>query len=123
MPNVSRRLAAVLATAVAASAMTLLAATGSTSRSAQNRTAYARVLAAPTAANRTNWVLSHSGASAGRPVASRHTPRRSSIAGRNDVDARVRVIQPVDGQLVDAQAGTLGADQQLGVEEPVAVHD
>src|SRR5205809_168758 len=80
MPNVSRRLAAVLATAVAASAMTLLAAAGSTSRSAQNRTAYARVLAAPTAANRTSWVLSRSGASVGRPVASRHKPRRSSIA-------------------------------------------
>ncbi len=46
-----------------------------------------------------------------------------SAAVRDDVDAAVRVVDPVDRHLVDAQAGPLGQHQQLGVEEPAAVLD
>jgi hypothetical protein len=40
---------------------------------------------------------------------------------RDDVDARVRVVDPVDGNLVDAQPGALGEHEQFGVEEPAGV--
>jgi len=43
--------------------------------------------------------------------------------GRQQVDSRVRVVNPVDWHLVDAQAGPLGQHQQLGVEEPAVVAD
>ena len=36
---------------------------------------------------------------------------------------RVGVVDPVDRDLVDAQAAALGEDQQLGVEEPGLVLD
>ena len=40
-----------------------------------------------------------------------------------DVDAAVRVVDPVDRHLVDAQAVVLGQQEQLGVEEPPVVLD
>ena len=43
--------------------------------------------------------------------------------GRDDVDAAVGVVDPVDRHLVDAQAGPLGQHEQLGVEEPAGVLD
>ena len=43
--------------------------------------------------------------------------------GPQDVDPAVGVVHPVDRDLVDAQAGTFGQDQQLGVEEPCRVLD
>src|SRR5439155_9640777 len=43
--------------------------------------------------------------------------------GVDDVYARVRVVDPVDRYLVDAQACTFGDHQQLGVEEPAGVGD
>ena len=42
---------------------------------------------------------------------------------RPDVDARVGVVDPVDGHLVDAHAGAFGEEQQLRVEEPSGVLD
>ena len=45
------------------------------------------------------------------------------MAVRDDVDAGVRVVDPVDRHLVDAQAVVLGQHQQLGVEEPALVLD
>ena len=42
---------------------------------------------------------------------------------RDDVDARVGVVDPVDRHLVDAHPAALRRDQQLGVEEPrLVVH-
>src|SRR5205814_8579272 len=35
-----------------------------------------------------------------------------------DIDARIRVVGPVDRDLVDAHAGALREDQKLGIEEP-----
>ena len=43
--------------------------------------------------------------------------------GAHDVDARVGVVDPVDRDLVDAQAAALGEHEQLGVEEPAVVAD
>jgi len=40
-----------------------------------------------------------------------------------DVDARIRVVHPVDGDFVDPQPVALRHEQQLGVEEPVVVLD
>ena len=41
--------------------------------------------------------------------------------GRDDVDARVRIVDPVDRHLVDAHPAPLRQDQQFGVEEPALV--
>ena len=41
--------------------------------------------------------------------------------GPHDVHARVGVVDPVHGDLVDAQAAPLGEHEQLGVEEPAVV--
>ena len=57
----------------------------------------------------------------GPPASSRATPRRSVERGRDDVDARVRIVDPVDGHLVDPQPAPLGEHEQLGVEEPAVV--
>jgi len=57
----------------------------------------------------------------GAPAQRRATPRRSALAVRTIVDARVRIVHPVDRNLVDAQAAPLSADEQLGVEEPFVV--
>ena len=38
--------------------------------------------------------------------------------GRHDVDAAVRIVDPVDRHLGDAQPAALGQHQQFGVEEP-----
>ena len=43
--------------------------------------------------------------------------------GADDVDARVRVVDPVDRHLVDPQPAPLGEHEQLGVEEPALVAD
>src|SRR5580700_1407377 len=44
--------------------------------------------------------------------------------GSRYVDTRVRVLDPLHGNLLDAHAGTLRDDKQLGVEEPSLVaHD
>ena len=43
--------------------------------------------------------------------------------GGDDVDPGVRVVDPVDGHLGDAEPVALGEDEQLGVEEPVVVLD
>jgi hypothetical protein len=47
------------------------------------------------------------------------------VGGRrcDDVHPAVGIVDPVDGDLVDAQAAALGEDQQLGVEEPAGVGD
>ena len=109
MPNVKRRLAAVLATAVSVSA-TALAAASRAGRPARRTAARRR----------------------GRrdPIRKRHTrsatgvpPRAGRRARCEDVHARVRVVDPVDRDLVDAHAAALGDDQQLGVEEPAVVAD
>ena len=42
---------------------------------------------------------------------------------RHDVDPRVGIVDPVDGYLVDAHAGPLGQEEELGVEEPPRVLD
>src|SRR3954454_19771172 len=51
------------------------------------------------------------------------TPLQVVDRGADDVDARIRVVDPVDWNLVDAQAAALGQDEQLGVEEPAVVAD
>ena len=44
------------------------------------------------------------------------------VEGRpDDVDPAVRVVDPVDRDLVDPQPGALGDGEQLGVEEPLVV--
>ena len=43
--------------------------------------------------------------------------------GRADVDARVRVVDPVDGHLHDPQTVALRPHEELGVEEPGVVGD
>ena len=53
----------------------------------------------------------------------RHTPRRSSRIGADDIDPGVGVVDPVDRHLVDPQPHPLGDHQQLGVEEPLVVLD
>ena len=50
-------------------------------------------------------------------------PAQVGHRGGDDVDAAVRVVDPVDRHLVDAQPGALGEDEQLGVEEPAGVLD
>ncbi len=43
--------------------------------------------------------------------------------GREDVDPAVRVVDPVDRNLVDPRPGAFGQHQQFGVEEPPVVLD
>ena len=43
--------------------------------------------------------------------------------GGDDVDSAVRIVDPVDGHLVDAQPAALGQHQQFGVEEPAGIAD
>ena len=60
------------------------------------------------------------------PVRRPHEPGHAlqvAHRGRNDVDASVGVVDPVDGHLVDPQAASLRQHQQLGVEEPSGVFD
>ncbi len=42
---------------------------------------------------------------------------------RDDVDPRVGVVDPVDGNFSDAQTQALRGDEHLGVEEPLFVLD
>ena len=111
--KLNRRLAAVLPTAVAASASALAH-------------AGPRARAAP-------------GTAARRPACEHTpTPRKRTAGGARsqacdalqvvqrraqDIHARVGVVGPVDRHLVDAQAPALGGDQQFGVEEPALVAD
>lgn len=55
------------------------------------------------------------------PLPTRQTPEQVLASGIDDVDPAVRVVDPVDGHLVDAQAGSFGEHEQFGVEEPFAV--
>ena len=52
-----------------------------------------------------------------------HAPDAAQVVrgGRDDLHARVGVVDPVHRDLADAQAQALGRDQQLGVEEPLVV--
>ena len=52
-------------------------------------------------------------------------PAALQVADRraHDVDPRVRVVDPVDRNLVDPQTDPFGDHQQLGVEEPAGVGD
>ena len=54
-----------------------------------------------------------------------HAPHPLEVVGRrlHDVDGGVRVVDPVDGHLVDPQTRPLGEHQHLGVEEPAGVLD
>ena len=51
-----------------------------------------------------------------------HAPQVADGGGEH-VDAGVRIVHPVDGDLVDAQAVSLGDHEELGVEEPALVLD
>ena len=53
----------------------------------------------------------------------RHTPRRSLIGGRQDLDAGVGIVDPVHRHLAHTQPEPLGRDEELGVEEPLIVLD
>ena len=57
--------------------------------------------------------------------ATHHAPDAGEVTARrgDDVDAAVAVVDPVDGNLVDAQPAVLGEDEQLRVEEPPLVGD
>ena len=52
-------------------------------------------------------------------------PHTTQVVGGSghDLHTRIRVVDPVHRYLADAQAQTLGRDQQLGVEEPLVVLD
>ena len=134
--NVSRRLAAVLATAQTASATT--SASDRAERPDQqgeqhredDRAHHAdrrepHELTAEPGVDAGRWprdrlptdVERH--APRGEPAAAvRHIPARSSIAVPTTSTAGVGVVDPVDGHLVDAQPVVLGEHEQLGVEEP-----
>ena len=99
------------------------------------------MLATPTAAKRTSWREQpgrharrrrRARPSCARSCADRQPPGGQRPAepgdpaqvgerGGDDVDPAVRVVDPVDRHLVDAQPGPLGQHQQLGVEEPAGV--
>jgi hypothetical protein len=55
----------------------------------------------------------------GRRPGLEHTGDALEVGNRggDDVDAAVRVVHPVDGNLVDPKPGPLGQHQQLRVEE------
>ena len=122
-PNVNRRLAAVLAIAVATRARALAAWAGSTLRSSRYSTRVregrrdarpARTAPSGRRACRrrrrcgvrpSSRATSATGTRPRRSdQPSRAMPRRSSVAVRDDVDAAVRVVDPVDRHLVDPQA-------------------
>ena len=145
-PKVSRRFAAVLATAVSSSARRFAAIAPDHRRGAAG-TAAGRpaVLTTPIAANRTSWRVippaprAALGASGARPSCARSSatgsapepsarptrpmPLQVVQRRRDDVDPAVGVVDPVDRHLVDPQPGALGQHQQLGVEEPAGVLD
>jgi hypothetical protein len=50
-------------------------------------------------------------------------PTQVGLRGVDDVYLAVRVVDPVDRDLVDAHPAALGQDEQFGVEEPRVVHD
>ena len=56
------------------------------------------------------------------PAQSPHPPQVLQ-RGRDDVDAAVRVVAPVDWHLVNAQVTAFGEGEQFGVEEPRRVLD
>ena len=102
------------------------------------------MLTTPIAANRASWRGIPAGtpgtsgqrvaAELGAQLGERQAPDREGApdardapqvgdGGGDDVDAAVRVVDPVHRHLVDAQARALGQHQQLGVEEPAGVLD
>ena len=114
-PKVSRRLAAVLPTAVIASASGVRGARAEQRRAAGEEQDDVRERA------------EHADGDERRDRAmrpsSRATPLRSSTAVRTRSHARVGVVDPVDRHLVDPQPAALGEHEQLGVEEPAVVAD
>ena len=70
---------------------------------------------------RGRWARGNEPVARARPT--RQTPLRSVHGGRHDVDAGVRVVDPVDRDLVNAQPGSFGQHQHLGVEKPTVVLD
>src|SRR5439155_2551164 len=54
------------------------------------------------------------------PQLARKAPDTTEVLERRryQLDPRIRVVDPVDGNFVDAQAGPLSRDEQLRVEEP-----
>src|SRR5206468_9064445 len=64
-----------------------------------------------------------SGSAPPRPKAKAYHAAQVVDRGAEDVDARVGIVGPRDGHLVQPQAGALREDKQLGVEEPRLVLD
>ena len=82
----------------------------------------------PTPAKRRSWSAATSFERTrrrplGRRTSIRQTPRRSSARGRDEVDPGVGIVDPVHGDLADAQSEPLRGHEQLGVEEPLVVLD
>ena len=110
-PNVKRRFAAVLPTAVSASA-TRVGAVGAERRPQQQEQ------------QRVGERREHADAHEARDRPGGHQPRDAAqVVERraHDRHARVRVVDPVDRHLVDPQPAPLGEHEQLGVEEPGVV--
>ena len=63
----------------------------------------------------------HAQGAAGQAPAHPGDAAQVGQGGRDHLDARVGVVDPVHRDLVDAQPGPLGQHQQLGVEEPAGV--
>ena len=55
----------------------------------------------------------------------KEAPDAPKVVGgrRDDVDAGVGIIGPVDRELVDPETGSFGQDEHLGIEEPRVVLD
>ena len=101
-----------------------------------NRPRCSTVVSTPTPAKRISLRRPARGASARARSARRRRPGQASRGegpaqadapaqvvqgGADDVDAAVRVVEPVDRHLVDPQPAALGEHEQLGVEEPAGV--
>ena len=109
----SRRLAAVLATAVIASAAAFAPPAPSSGRSSEEQDGVRERAHDPDPQEARD-----------RPVGEQ--PRDAPEVGdrrADDVHARVGVVDPVDRHLVDPQPAPLREHQQLGVEEPALVLD
>ena len=65
------------------------------------------------------------GACLGSGTTAGHAPDAAQVTerGGDDVHPRIRIVHPVHRHFADAQAESLGRDQQLGVEEPLLVLD
>ena len=67
--------------------------------------------------------LGHLDRAPGEAEADSRHPAQVAERGVDDVDPRVRVVDPVDRDLMDAQPGPFRQHQQFGVEEPALVLD